>query len=259
MRISAGITSAQYFNHWRGTSDFEVKDVQSRITSKLRDRYMSDCRVLNKNGIRLIEWTWFNNDKPWKYDTWIIQCRDFPRRCLRIEGQILRHYPVKELNGGMISERWQRHTETSVSMNSPSTEAVLRFACRAIRSEYSRWSSDVRFDRRGTSIGGPRSTRSAQSPSHARLPVTLEESPSRGGFDKLRSSFPILSACLWKNRCSTTASVSSDIMPRHWSLLSSLVAENFYCISVKKSTNCGESTTHMHLGEKPGDICNITF
>ena len=47
-RMSAGITSAQYFNHCRGTSDFEVKDVQSRMTSKLRDRYTSNWRVLIK-------------------------------------------------------------------------------------------------------------------------------------------------------------------------------------------------------------------
>jgi len=119
-------------------------------------------------------------------------------------------------------------------MNSPSTEAVFRLACRAISSEYSRCSSDIKFDRRGTSVGGPRSTRRAQSPSHARLPATAGESPSVDGFDRLRSSLPILSACLWKNRCSTTMSVSSDVIPIQWSLLSSLVAENFYFVSVKK-------------------------
>ena len=119
-------------------------------------------------------------------------------------------------------------------MNSFSTEVVSRFACRAISSEYSRCSSDFKFDKRGTSIGELRSTRRVQSPSHARLPLTLVRSLSRGGFDKLKSPFPIFSACLWKNRCSTIASVSSDVMPSQWSLLSSLVAENFYFVSVKK-------------------------
>ena len=128
----------------------------------------------------------------------------------------------------------KKPTQISVSMNSFSTEVVSRFACRAISSEYSRCSSDFKFDKRGTSIGEPRSTRRAQSPSHARLPLTLVGSPSRGGFDKLRSSFPILSACLWKNRCSTIASVSSDVMPSQWSLLSSLVAGNFHFVSVRK-------------------------
>jgi hypothetical protein len=128
----------------------------------------------------------------------------------------------------------KKRTQTSVSMNKFSTEVVSRLACRAINSEYSRCSSDFKFDKRGTSIGEPRSTRRVQSPSHARLLLALVRSPSRGGFDKLRSSFPILSACLWKNRCSTIASVSSDVMPSQWSLLSSMVAKKFYFVSVKK-------------------------
>ena len=135
-------------------------------------------------------------------------------------------------------------------MNSFSTEVVSRFACRAISSEYSRCSSDFKFDKRGTSIGEPRSTRRAQSPSHARLPLTLVGSPSRGGFDKLRSSFPILSACLWKNRCSTIASVSSDVMPSQWSLLSSLEAENFYFVPVKKVSVAQKSELRTCISER---------
>ena len=97
----------------------------------------------------------------------------------------------------------KKHMQTSISMNNFSTEVVSRFACRAKSSQYSRCSSDFKFDKRGISIGEPRLTKRVQTPSHARLPLALVVSPSRGGFDKLRSSFPILSACLWKNRCST--------------------------------------------------------
>jgi hypothetical protein len=124
-------------------------------------------------------------------------------------------------------------------MNNPSTEVqVFRLPCRVIRSEYSPCSSDVSSDRLGIPIGGPSSTRRVQSPSHARLPATTQISPSTwDSFEKLSSSFPILSACLWKKRCSTTASVSSDVMPSQWSLLSSLVAENFYFLMVKKIIN----------------------
>jgi hypothetical protein len=138
-------------------------------------------------------------------------------------------------------------------MNNPSTDAVFIFACRAIRSEYSLCLSDVRCDKQGGSIGGPRSTRRAQSSSQTCLPPTAVESPSEGGFEKLSSSFPILSACLWKNRCSTTASVSSvnDVVLGRRLLL--------FRISKKKKAYIAESTTHMHLGEKSSDICNIFF
>ena len=199
-----------------------------------------------------------DNNKPWKRETWIVRCRDFRRQWLRTEGQILHSHPTEELNNCMIGGEWQTRTRIPVSMNNPSTEAVFRFACRAIRSEYSWCSSDVKCDKRGASIGGPSSTRSTQSSSQTCLPTTFVESPSGDGIDKLRSSFPILSACLWKNWCSTTASVSSDVMPSHWSLPSSLVAD-LYFVSVKRSSHCRESTTHMHLGEKSSDICNIIF
>jgi hypothetical protein len=146
----------------------------------------------------------------------------------------------------------KKRTQTSVSMNSFSTEVVSRFACRAISSEYSRCSSDFKFDKRGTSIGEPRSTRRVQSPSHARLPLTLARSLSSGGFDKLRSSFPIFSACFWKNRCSTIASVSSDVMPSQWSLISSLVAENFYFILFfsEKVSIAQKSELHTCISER---------
>ena len=140
----------------------------------------------------------------------------------------------------------KKHTQTSVSMNSFSTEVVSRFACRAKSSQYSRCSSDFKFDKRGISIGEPRSTRRVQSPSHARLPLALVVSPSRGGFDKLRSSFPILSACLWKNRCNTIASVSSDVIPSQWSSLSSLVAENFNFVFSKKKYQSHRRVNYAH-------------
>lgn len=152
----------------------------------------------------------------------------------------------------------KKRTQTSVSMNKFSTEVVSRLACRAINSEYSRCSSDFKFDKRGTSNGEPRSTRRVQSPSHARLLLALVRSPSRGGFDKLRSSFPILSACLWKNRCSTIASVSSDVMPSQWSLLSSLVAKKFYFVSVK-TINRAESELHTCISERKRVIFAILF
>lgn len=180
--------------------------------------------MIRLNQVNLI----LKNDQPWEYDTRIIRYRGFLRRCLRAEGQIRRPHPAEELNSCMTSGRRQKRTPTSVSRNSPSTEAVFWFACRVIRSKYSRCSSDVRSDKWSTSIGGPKSTSRAHSPFHARLPVTTEGSWSEDGFDEHRSSFPILSVCLWKNRCSTTASVSSDVVPNQWSLLSSLVAEIFY-------------------------------
>ena len=93
----------------------------------------------------------------------------------------------------------------------------------------SRLSAEDVVDKRGTSNGGPKSTSKAQSPSQARLPLIAEKSPSAVGFDRLRSSFPILSACLWKNRCRTTTSVSSDVVPSQWSLISSFAAE-YFCL-----------------------------
>lgn len=88
-------------------------------------------------------------------------------------------------------------------------------------------------DKRGTSSGGPKSTSKAQRPSQARLPLAAEKSPSAVGFDRLSNSFPILSACLWKNLWRTTTSVSSDVVPSQWSLMSSFAAEYFFLKSAQ--------------------------
>jgi len=104
----------------------------------------------------------------------------------------------------------------------------------------SRLSAEDVVDKRGTSSGGPKSTSKAQSPSQARLPLIAEKSPSAVGFDRLSSSFPILSACLWKNRWRTMTSVSSDVVPNQWSLISSFAAEYFFFMS-ERFQKCGNN------------------
>ena len=60
----------------------------------------------------------------------------------------------------------------------------------------------------GGGIELSRSTRAAQRLSQALFPLTAEASASEGR-ERLRSSFPTLSACLSKNLCKTIESVSS--------------------------------------------------
>ena len=68
------------------------------------------------------------------------------------------------------------------------------------------------------------STRAVQSEAQASLPSMATESSSFTGFAWLRSSLPILSLYLLKNRCSTIVSVSSAVVPSHSSESSSAAA-----------------------------------
>lgn len=128
-----------------------------------------------------------------------------------------------------------------------------------MRSRYSRCSSEFKRDGRGTSNGDPRSTKSAQRPSHARLPLTAEGSPSVEGFERLSNSLPILSACLSKNRCRTMKSVSSEVVPSHSSLSSSALDGEYFCQKYSAHYRQADRPTYMEFTEEASDIGNVPF
>lgn len=153
-----------------------------------------------------------------------------------MEEQRQLYFPKSKISKAQLQE-WTKKQQTLISVSKKRclTDPVSRLAFRSMSLRNSRLSAEDVVDKRGTSNGGPKSTSKAQRPSQARLPLIAEKSPSAVGFDKLSNSFPILSACLWKNRWRTTTSVSSDVVPSQWSLISSFAAEYFFLKSAQLS------------------------
>ena len=156
---------------------------------------------------------------PWICGTWEAQYPNPRHQSPTTVRRIPQFYPpskVRYLN----NQDTFPNTLIWVSMKICSTGVVDRFAYFDMNSRYSRWEEAFELESRGTSSGGPRSTRRAQKLSHICFPVTVEPLTSIPEV-WLSNSFPIRSACFWKNRWSTITSVSSEVVPVQLSLISS--------------------------------------
>lgn len=148
----------------------------------------------------------------WRCNTSVTRHHGFQHRSLR-DAIWRRHLdPVFIVERNRIIELKKLTEGHSVSRNISCTESVALLANLVKRPWYSRWSRLFQVDSLGISKGGPRSTSNVQRLSQARLPLIAETSPSEVR-EMLSNSFPILSACLSKNRCRTMISVSSVVVP----------------------------------------------
>jgi hypothetical protein len=95
-----------------------------------------------------------------------------------------------------------------LSTNKWATEVVSTSACPSMKSKYPSSEELSCLDGCGAGMELSRSTSAAQRLSQALFPFAAEASASEG-LERLRSSFPTLSACLSKNLCKTIESVSS--------------------------------------------------